>query len=137
MKFKNLVQASIISSMLLLAGRSTAGSETPEATLWGIYGEHSMHDCPVNNRDTAIEVIAASEMDLTPLMEKYGVTAVLDRYHSGLEHTFLWAVETTEPHKLEEFAIELGIARWNVLKFVPLRTFDEGVISDVRALHGL
>ncbi len=69
-------------------------------------------------------------------MEKYGVTAIVDQYHSGLEHTFLWVVETTEPHKLEEFSIELGIARWNDLKFVPLRTFEH-VVTDVRALHGL
>ena len=51
--------------------------------------------------------------------------------------TFLWAVETNEPHKLEEFSIALGIARWNDLKFVPLRTFAEGVLPDVRAIHGL
>ena len=70
-------------------------------------------------------------------MEKYGVTAILDRYHSGLEHTFLWAVMTNKPHDLEEFCIELGIARWNVLKFVPLRTFEEGVLPVIRALHGL
>ena len=82
-------------------------------------------------------MIAANEMDLRPLMGKYGVTAILDRYHSGLEHTFLWAVETTEPHNLEEFCIELGIARWNDLRFVPLRTFEEGVVPAVRVLHGL
>ena len=36
-----------------------------------------------------MEVIALSLMDLGPLMEKYGVTAIVDQYHSGLEHTFL------------------------------------------------
>ena len=45
-------------------------------------------------------------------------------------------VETTEPHKLEEFSIELGVARWNDLKFVPERTFGD-VITDIRAIHGL
>lgn len=114
-----------------------ADSSAAAPTLWGIYGEHNLHDCPVNNRETAKFVIEASEMDLQPLMKKYGVTRVLDRYHSGLEHTFLWAVETREPHKLEEFSIELGIASWNNLKFVPLRTFEEGVVPDVRAIHGL
>jgi hypothetical protein len=69
-------------------------------------------------------------------MEKYGVTAIVDQYHSGLEHTFLWVVKTTAPHNLEEFCIELGVARWNDLKFVPERTFAD-VITDVRALHGL
>ena len=112
-------------------------SASAEPTLWGIYGEHDKHDCPVNNRETAKQVIALSVMDLRPLMEKYGVTAFLDRYHSGLEHTFLWAVETTNPHQLEEFSIELGIARFNNLKFVPLMTFEEGVVPLVRGLHGL
>ena len=42
-------------------------------------------------------------------MEKYGVTAIVDRYHSGLEHTFLRLVETKDPYKLEEFGIELGV----------------------------
>ena len=105
--------------------------------MWGIYGAHDKHDCPVNNRETAKEVITLSMMDLGPLMEKYGVTAVLDQYHSGLEHTFLWVVETTEPHKLQGFLIELGFARWNDLKFVPLFTFAEGVVPTVTALHGL
>ena len=119
------------------AESTVGGASSGEATLWGIYGAHSKHDCPVNNRETAKEIVAGSAKDLQPLMEKYGVTAILDRYHSGLEHTFLWAVETKNPHDLEEFSIELGIARWNDLKFVPLRTFEEGVVPAVRALHGL
>jgi hypothetical protein len=131
-----LVYTSIFASVQLFVESVSAQSTSAEPTLWGIYGSHNRHDCPVNNRETAKEVIALSETDLKPLMDKYGVTAVLDQYHSGLEHTFLWVVETTRPHDLEEFTIELGVARWNDLKFVPERTFAD-VISDVRALHGL
>lgn len=112
-------------------------SASAEPTLWGIYGVHDKHDCPVNNRETAKQVIALHAMDLRPLMEKYGVTEIVDQYHSGLEHTFLWAVKTTQPHQLEGFSVELGIARWNKLKIVPLGTFGEGVVPAVRALHGL
>ena len=136
MRVKHLVIASIIATVPFLAGSTSADSASAEPTLWGIYGAHNRHDCPVNNRETAKEVIALSQKDLGPLMEKYGVTAVVDQYHSGLEHTFLWVVETTEPHNLEEFSIELGVARWNDLKFVPERTFAD-VITDVRAIHGL
>ncbi len=136
MRVKHLVYASIIASVPFFAGAALAESASAKPTLWGIYGAHNRHDCPVNNKETAKEVIALSERDLGPLMEKYGVTAILDQYHSGLEHTFLWVVETTEPHNLEEFSIELGVARWNDLKFVPERTFAD-VISDVRVLHGL
>ena len=135
MNMKHLIYASAIASVPLFAGVASAQSAA-DATLWGIYGAHNRHDCPVNNRETAKEVITLSLTDLQPLMEKYGVTAIVDQYHSGLEHTFVWVVETTAPHDLEEFSIELGIARWNDLKFVPERTF-EMVVSDVRALHGL
>ncbi len=55
---------------------------------------------------------------------------------SGLEHTLLWVVETTRPHDLEEFSIELGVACWNDPKFVPEKTFVD-VVRDVTALHGL
>ncbi len=136
MRVKHLVYASSIASVPFFAGGALAESASAKPNLWGIYGAHNRHDCPVNNKETAKEVIALSERDLGPLMEKYGVTAILDQYHSGLEHTFLWVVKTTEPHNLEEFCIELGVARWNDLKFVPERTFAD-VISDVRALHGL
>jgi len=135
-RVKLLVLASIIAALPLLMTYAVAESNPAEATLWGIYGAHSRHDCPVNNKETAKEVITLSKRDLGPLMEKYGVSAVVDQYHSGLEHTFLWVVRTTQPHNLEEFSIELGVARWNDLKFVPERTFAD-VITDVRAVHGL
>ncbi len=134
MNIKHLIFATAIASVPLLPG--IASAQTPEPTLWGIYGAHNRHDCPVNNRETAKDVITLSKTDLGPLMEKYGVTAVVDQYHSGLEHTFLWVVETTAPHMLEEFSIEMGVARWNDLKFVPERTFGD-VITDITAIHGL
>jgi hypothetical protein len=107
-----------------------------ESTLWGIYGKHSVHDCPLNDRQTAEYVVAASKADLSPLLKKYGVTEIRDRYHSGLEHSFLWAVETTRPHDLELFAVELGIASWNELTIVPLITFEDGVVPMVSKVHG-
>jgi hypothetical protein len=131
MNMKHAIYASIIASASLFAANASA-----ESTLWGIYGEHSKHDCPVNNLETAKEVITISKTNLQPLMEKYGVTAIVDMYHSGLEHTYLWVVETSRPHDLEEFTIELGVARWNNLQFVPERTFAD-VIRDVTAIHGL
>ncbi len=131
MKTKQIIVASLCALLPFFAGNAAA-----EPTLWGIYGAHNRHDCPVNNRETAKEVITISKTDLTPLMEKYGITNIVDMYHSGLEHTLLWVVETSRPHDLEEFTIELGVARWNDLKFVPERTFAD-VIRDVTAIHGL
>ena len=138
MKMKQLIYASVIASAPFFTGSIAAENTSAEPTLWGIYGAHNRHDCPVNNRETAKEVIAISQMDLGPFMKKYEVTAIVDQYHSGLEHTFLRVVETTAtaPHYLEELFIELGVARWNDLKFVPERTFGD-VIIDVTAIHGL
>jgi hypothetical protein len=136
MRMKYFVYASMVASVPFFVGSVSAQSVSAEPTLWGIYGAHDKHDCPVNNIETAKYVITVSRTDLGPLMEKYGVTAIVDQYHSGLEHTFVWVVETTQPHNLEEFSIELGIASWNDLKFVPERTFAD-VVRDVTALHGL
>ena len=136
MRKKQLIYASLIASAPFFGGATSAQSGSVEPTLWGIYGAHDKHDCPVNNRETAKFVINVSQSDLGPLMAKYGVTGLVDLYHSGLEHTLVWALETTRPHDLEEFSIELGIAGWNDLRFVPLRTFDD-VVRDVTALHGL
>ncbi|MCZ6689808.1 MAG: hypothetical protein O7H41_09410 [Planctomycetota bacterium] len=136
MKVKYLVFVPIIALPLFLAETAALQTKTAEPTLWGIYGAHNRHDCPVNNLETAKEVIALSKKDLKPVMEKHGVIGFVDQYHSGLEHTLLWAVETTRPHDLEEFCIDLGLARWNDLKFVPLRTFGD-VLRDITAIHKL
>ncbi len=129
--------AVITALVLLFAGSAFAEKEVSvEPTLWGIYGAHNRHDCPVNNRETAKEVIKISMTDLQPLLDKYGIVSIEDMYHSGLEHTLLWVVKTTRPHDLEEFTIELGVASWNDLTFVPERTFAD-VITDVTAIHGL
>lgn len=131
-----LVYAMIFTLVPFFAGSASAQSALAKPTLWGIYGTHDVHACPINNRETAKKVSAVGARDLRPLMEKYGITSIVNQYHSALEHTFLWAVETREPHNLEEFSIELGIARFNSLKFVPLRTFKE-VVPYIRSLHGL
>jgi len=131
MKINHIIATSLCALLPLFAGNASA-----ETTLWGIYGAHSMHDCPVNNRETAKEVITVSKTDLAPLLKKYGISEIVDMYHSGLEHTLVWVVRTSRPHDLEEFTIELGVARWNDLKFVPERTFAD-VITDVTAIHGL
>lgn len=137
MKTKNQIRVLLFTGILFLTSNLFAQNSQQDATLWGIYGTHDKHDCPVNNKETAIKAIALSKMDLQSIMDKYGVVKFVAKFHSGLEHTLLWAVETTRPHDLEEFTIELGLAKWNSFKFVPLRTFEEGVLPDIKAIHGL
>jgi hypothetical protein len=136
-----LIGGTLAKSALLLVSAlvpaMAAHAAEPTATLWGIYGQHTAADCPLFHRGHAEGVVAASKKDLRPLLAKHGVREVVNQYHSGLEHTLIWVVRTERPHDLEEFLTELGVAEWNVLKIVPLRTFAPDVVEEVKRLHNL
>ena len=106
-------------------------------SLYGIYGSHSVESCPVNNLENAKKLVSFAESDPTPLLAKYRINDVLGQYHSAFEHTFVWIVEAEDPHLIEEFALESGLASFNNLKIVPLKTLGDGVIPRVRKVHGL
>ena len=106
-------------------------------SLYGIYGSHSVEACPVNNREIAKKLISFAETDLTPLLSKYHIHKILGQYHSAFEHTFVWIVDAEDPHLIEEFALETGLASFNKLTLVPLKTLAEGVIPLVKKVHGL
>ena len=46
-----------------------------EPTLWGIYGHHDVHDCPLNNKEIAEYVVRASRSDLGPLFNGQSCTS--------------------------------------------------------------
>ncbi len=106
-------------------------------SLYGIYGRHSVEACPVNDLENGKKLVAFAESDLTPLLSKYHINNVLGQYHSAFEHTFLWIVDADDPHLIEEFALETGLASFNTLTIVPLNTLAEGVIPRVKRVHGL
>ncbi len=70
-------------------------------------------------------------------VRKHGIHDVLGQYHSAFEYTFVWIVDADDPHQVEEFAFEAGLASFNTLKIVPLKTLTEGVLPRVKAVHGL
>ena len=105
--------------------------------LYGIYGSHTVEACPVNHLENGKRLVAFAEADPTPLLKKYKIHDVLGQYHSALEHTFIWIVDADDPHQVEGFALEAGLASFNTLKIVPLKTLAEGVIPLVKAVHGL
>ena len=105
--------------------------------LYGIYGSHTVEACPVNNLENAKRFISFAETDPTPLLAKYQINNVLGQYHSAFEHTFIWIVDADDPHLIEEFALEAGLASFNTLTIVPLKTLSEGVLPRVRKVHGL
>lgn len=105
--------------------------------LYGIYGSHTTESCPLNNGEVAKRVVALGESDVQSTAKKYKISKILGQYHSALEHTFLWIVDADDPHAIEEFCVETGVASFNRLKIVPLITFSEGVIPLVKKVHGL
>jgi len=93
--------------------------------LYGIYGRHEIKDCPLNNSETRKMVAKIAKMDMSSVLPKYKINKVIGQYHSGLEHTFLWILDAEDPHLIQQFAIEGGMAGFNEVKIVPLMTFDD------------
>ncbi len=106
-------------------------------SLYGIYGSHSVEACPVNNLENAKKLVSFAASDPAPLLAKYRISKVVGQYHSAFEHTFVWVVEAEDPHLIEGFALESGLASFNNLKIVPLKTLSDGVIPLVKRVHGL
>ena len=97
--------------------------------LYGIYGRHEIKDCPLNSAKSRKVVLDPKNrgLGLTDFAS-YKINKVIGRYHSGLEHTFLWIVDAEEPHLIEQLAIDSGVASFNEIKIVPLMTFDDVVM---------
>jgi len=104
--------------------------------LYGIYGRHEIDQCPWNNKERAKEVVDIDNSDLSQMLPKYKINKIVGQYHSGLEHTFLWIFDAEDPHLIQQFAVDSGMARFNEVKIVPLTTF-QGVVEGAKKIHGL
>ena len=101
--------------------------------LYGIYGRHEIKDCPLNNSESRKVVLNNIKEDPN-VCTNYKINKVVGRYHSGLEHTFLWIVDAEDPHLIQQRAIDTGMASFNEIKIVPLMTFDD-VMNVTRKLE--
>ncbi|MDE2806156.1 MAG: hypothetical protein OXN18_13515 [Gemmatimonadota bacterium] len=95
--------------------------------LFGIYGSHTPETCPIYVRKYARVFVDIAGLDPAHIAEVYGIRRIEVQYHSALEHTFLWVVDADDPHSIERFAIETGLASFNMLEIVPVHTFAETV----------
>jgi uncharacterized protein with GYD domain len=89
--------------------------------LYGIYGSHSPESCPLNNVEIRRIVIEMAEQ-LDKVLIKNNVE-MLQQYHSGLEHTFVWIVEAHDAHSVQNLMIGSGWIKFNTLKIVPLSEY--------------
>lgn len=102
--------------------------------LYGIYGRHEIRDCPWNNKETGKQVVENSQKDWSSNGANYKINKIVGQYHSGLEHTFLWIFDAEDPHLLQQFAVDTGMASFNEVKIVPLITYSQ-VVDGVKQIH--
>jgi len=102
--------------------------------LYGISGSHTTNACPLNNNVNAKTVLDSENLDLVQITQKYKINKIIGQYHSALEHTFLWIVDAEDPHLIQQFCIEEGIASFNAVKIIPMVTFQQ-VIETVKKVN--
>lgn len=96
--------------------------------LFGMYGEHTVESCPLNNEASRKLVLDGKAIfDNLEQLSKYGVKKIIGQYHSALEHTFLWVVEADSPHQLQQLAIDSGMAKFNSVRIVPQSYYSDVV----------
>jgi hypothetical protein len=101
-------------------------------SLFGIFGIHSVESCPLNNSENRNLVIKMAE-ELDKIANRNN-THILHRYHSGLEHTFVWIVDAQSAHSIQNFMTESAWAKFNAIKIVPLTAY-ESVIEECKRLE--
>jgi hypothetical protein len=101
-------------------------------SLYGIFGVHSVESCPLNNAENRNLVIKMAE-EIDKIASRNNMQ-ILHRYHSGLEHTFVWIVEAQSAHSIQSFMTESAWAKFNTIKIVPLSTYDT-VIGECKRLE--
>ena len=104
--------------------------------LYGIYGHHTPETCPIQVPKYAQVFADILEQDPQHLADAYGIRRIEARYHSALEHTFLWVVDADDPQLIETFAVDSGLASFNTLRIVPVHTFAE-TVAGLKKRHGL
>ena len=91
--------------------------------LYGIYGVHTIDNCPLVNADSRKAIIRFNELK-SKVEEEFGIRFI-GMFHSALEHEFLWVVEANNAHSIQDMLIKNDLHRFNSAKIVPLGTFDD------------
>ena len=95
--------------------------------LYGIYGRHEIDACPINNSKNRQMMVKIGKRDMKQVCSDFKINKIVGRFHSALEHTFLWIVDAEDPHLIQRLAMEGGVASFNEVKIVPLIEFENVV----------
>ena len=112
---------------------SMSNTQTENKTMgtYGIYGTHTTEACPLfneENKKLLLQVASTFEQDANAKGIK-----IISMYHSGLEHTFEWIVESPGAHAIQDLMVETKVAKFNATKIVPLRT-TQNVVEYLKGL---
>ena len=91
--------------------------------LYGIYGSHTTEACPLNSAETR-KLVLEHGPKIVEEANKQNIK-IINQYHSGLEHTFLWVVEANDAHLVQSFFTTSYLSKINALKIVPLITYSD------------
>jgi len=72
-------------------------------------------------------MIEIGRRDMKEVCSAHKINKIVGRFHSALEHTFLWIVDAEDPHLIQKLAMEGGVASFNEVKIVPLIEFENVV----------
>ena len=72
-------------------------------------------------------LLKAEILNIDEISKKYKINKILGQYHSALEHTFLWIADAEDPHLIQQFCIESGLASFNAVKIIPLITTQQAI----------
>jgi hypothetical protein len=61
--------------------------------LYGIYGRHEIDACPINHSENRKMMIEIGKRDMKKICSEHKINKIIGRFHSALEHTFLWMEE--------------------------------------------
>ena len=95
--------------------------------LFGIYGSHTPENCPIYVPKNALVFVDIAEHDPTSSREPTGSVGSRPGITRRWSTRFLWIVEADDPHLVERFAVETGLASFNTLRIVPMHTFAQTV----------
>lgn len=94
--------------------------------VWNIWKSYDRRLSFIQSREQATVIVHGRKPENKA--HRYNVK-IKEQYHSGLEHTFVWIAEADNAHSIEDLMIETGVAKFNTLKIVPLRTLQHVVES--------
>ena len=90
--------------------------------LYGIYGSHTTEACPLNNAETR-KLVLEHGPKIVEEASKQNIK-IINQYHSGLEHTFLWIVEANDAILIQSF-FTTNIGKNNALKIASLNKYSD------------